>query len=98
VIRALRGDTTVLLAPRGFEPADSAPPAAIVTIAGLLARLTLIYLESERLRRRRAAQNPEAVDPTELVSGLVAASFCDPARTQGFVYRFQCLVPAASNS
>lgn len=51
VVRARRGDLTVVLVPRGFEPADAAPFAAVLTIASLLAVLALVYHIIRRMFR-----------------------------------------------
>ena len=50
-VRAQRGSVTVVLVPRGFEPAGSAPFAVILTIAAVLALLALAYHLIRRLFR-----------------------------------------------
>jgi len=48
-VHARRDDLTVVLMPHGLAPADSAPLAIILTIAGVLAVLTLSYHAIRRL-------------------------------------------------
>ncbi len=56
---------------------DCAARQALMTDLGELETLLGELLESERLRTRHAALVREAVDPTELLTGLVQESFSD---------------------
>jgi signal transduction histidine kinase len=51
VIRARRGDVTVVLVPRGFLHAETIPLAVVLTIAGLLVVLILVYHTIRQLFR-----------------------------------------------
>jgi signal transduction histidine kinase len=51
VVSARRGNVNLVLVAQGFEPADGAPLAAVLTIAGVLAVLVLVYHLIRRLFR-----------------------------------------------
>ncbi len=51
VIRARRGDVTVVLVPQGFLHAETVPLAIVFTIAGVLVVLVLVYHAIRRLFR-----------------------------------------------